>query len=227
MNSIINDLAPVEKNKAYLALNRVVDLMIKIQIKVKDDQRVYNCYLKKMNSRRHFYITEAPALAPNSEITIKIIVDERLFFLKTTIKKSEGYFYFDEFDNFFELIRRKKPRFRIPKKWKQSGHIQSLATPYELKSGVEIIEMSKAGMKLRVQPELPRYEDDMEIKIAFKVFRRAEISLKAKIVHLKKSRDGGPVIGIKFSNVDTITQDKIQNVCDDLAFFHASESGVL
>lgn len=225
MSSIMSELAPIEKNKAYSFLNRTVEKSSLIQIKVKNDERVVNTFLKKMNSRRHFYLGDKfEHLQVGTEVTIKVIVDEKLFFIKTELKKAENYFYFDNFDNFFELVRRKKPRFKIPQKWSQSAYIQSLATPYELKSTASIVEMSKAGMKLKIGPELPRYEDGLEIKVNFKIFRRAEISLKAKIIHVKKTKSGGPIIGVRFLDLSNLSQNKIQNVCDDLAFYHTASS---
>lgn len=224
-SNILNELAHIEKNKAYQILNRAADYRTDVQVKITGENKIYNVQLQKIGMRKHFYIREKiNHFDSQPEVTAKIIIENNLYFLKTKIKKNDQSYYFDDFEHLFELIRRKKPRFSIPEKWSQSAVIQATKTPYELKSAARIVEMSKAGMKLDIKAELPSYEKNQHIKLKFKLFRRGEVELKAKIIHVKKNKSGGPTIGVQFEDESTLLKNKIQNICDDLAFYFASEA---
>jgi hypothetical protein len=84
----------------------------------------------------------------NLDVTLKLIVDQRLFFLKTKIKKANDKFYFETLEEMYELVRRKKPRFTLPEKWTQAVHLQGASSPIELKSAAKIIDLSKARNSL-------------------------------------------------------------------------------
>lgn len=224
-SSILNDLAHIEKSKAYQILNKAADYRVDIHVKITGENKIHHVQLQKIGMRKHFYIREKNHhFDSQPEVTAKIIIENNLYFLKTRIKKNEQSYYFDDFDHLFELIRRKKPRFSIPEKWSQTAVIQGTKTPYELKSVAHIVEMSKAGMKLDIRAELPSYEKNHHIKLKFKLFRRGEVEVKAKIIHVKKNKSGGPTIGIQFEDESTLLKNKIQNICDDLAFYFASEA---
>ncbi|MEQ1723569.1 MAG: PilZ domain-containing protein [Pseudobdellovibrio sp.] len=225
MKSILDELVHIEKSKAYQILNKAADYRTGVQVKLINENKILNVQLQKIGIRKHFYIKDkSELLASQPEVTIKVIAQNNLYFLKTQIKKNEQSYYFDNFDHLYELVRRKKPRFSIPTRWAQSAVIHGTKTPYELKSAVKIIEMSKAGMKLDIKADLPAYEKNQTIKIKFKIFRRGEIALLAKIIHIKKSKTSGPMIGIQFLDESTLLKNKIQNICDDLAFYFASEA---
>lgn len=225
MNKVLKELAPVDRYKTYQILNQVMDSSSEIQIKIINDNKILNLKLKRIGQRKHFYLNSISERFENKpEVTFKIIINNKLYFLKTIIKKIEGKFYFDNYDNFFELIRRKKPRFRLPSNWFQSVFIQSEGLANEFKSAANIVEMSKEGMQLKITPEIPRYEKNQSINLKFKVFRRAEIQVNAKIIHVKKHTSGGPTIGVQFIDETILIKNKIQNVCDDLAFFYAAEN---
>lgn len=224
-SNILNDLAHIEKNKAYQILNRAADYRTEVQVKITGENKIQNVQLQKIGMRKHFYIREKNHhFDSQPEVTVKIIIENNLYFLKTRIKKNENSYYFDDFEHLFELVRRKKPRFTIPDKWAQSAVIQATKTPYELKSAARIVEMSKAGMKLEIKAELPSYEKNQNIKLKFKIFRRGEVEVKAKIIHVKKSKSGGPTVGVQFEDDSNLLKNKIQNICDDLAFYFASEA---
>lgn len=227
MKNILDALVQVEKNRAIQILNKAATLNIEIQIKVINEEKVLFAKLKKIGQRKHFYITSnASILESKPEATLKIIFLNKLFFLKTNIKKYNDDYYFENYENFFELVRRKNPRFQIPLNWPQSAMIQSVETVNGLRSLAIILEMSKSGMKLTIVPVLPRYDKNQVIKLKFRVFKRGEIALSAKIVHLKKNVVGGPTIGIQFTEDSILLKNKIQNVCDDLAFFYVAVDDV-
>lgn len=224
-SNILNELVLIEKNKAYQILNRAADYRTDIQLKITGENKIYSVQLQKIGMRKHFYIREKNhQFDAQTEVTAKIIIENNLYFLKTKIKRNDQSYYFDDFEHLFELVRRKKPRFSIPEKWSQSAVIQGTKTPYELKSAARIVEMSKAGMKLEVKAELPSYEKNQNIKLKFKLFRRGEVEIRAKIIHVKKSKSAGPVIGVQFEDDSALLKNKIQNICDDLAFYFASEA---
>lgn len=238
MKNILQELAQIERYNSYQILHRVISMNTEIQIKIAGKNKIIRSTLKKIGERKHFYLdSPAELFADNPEITIKIIFDTKLFFLKTEIKKFQGGVYFDNYEHMFELIRRKNPRFHIPKEWPQSAYIQisdsTVVQPNKiqyielskaLKSAAIIAEISKSGMKLNIVAELPRYEKNQVIVLKFKIFRRAEIQLNAKIIHIKKNVAAGPTIGVQFMDESILLKNKIQNVCDDLAFFYTAQS---
>lgn len=227
MKSVLKELDHVEKYKSYQVLNQVVDYAADVQIKIPNESKIVNTKLKKIGARKHFYIVSVSDLLKSKpEVTIKIIISDKLFFLKTSIKEVEGNYYFENYEHLYELIRRKRQRFLIPKKWPQTAVIQSAEAVSKLRSDATIIEMSKAGMKLNIKAEIPRYEKNQIINLRFKIYRRAEIQLSAKIIHLKKNSSAGPTIGVQFMEHSILSKNKIQNICDDLAFFHAAEPDV-
>lgn len=227
MRSVLKELDHVERYKSYQILNQIVEFETAVQIKILNESKILNTKLKKIGTRKHFYIVAASDLFEGKpEATIKIIMNNKLYFLKTDIKKVEGDYYFDSYEHLYELVRRKKQRFQIPKNWSQTAIIQSLEGDNKLKSEAIVIDMSKAGMKLNIKPEIPCYVKNQVIKLKFKIFRRAEIQLSAKIVHLKKNSSSGPTIGVQFMDDSILIKNKIQNVCDDLAFFYAAEPDI-
>src|SRR5690606_37016042 len=131
---------------------------------------------------------------------------------------------FENFDHMFELVRRKKPRYAIPEHWAQSSRMQAVNAPVDLKSPGTILDMSRTGMRLYVRADLPRYQKNQTVNLYFKLYRRAEILVKSKIIYVHNDPDGGgPVVGLEFSDNSILVGNKIQNVCDDLAFYWTSE----
>lgn len=239
MRSILKDLAQVERYASYQVLHQVIATRTEVQVKIADNSRIIRTTLKKIGERKHFYMTSAPDLfVDRVEVTIKIIIQDKLFFLKTEIKKFQGAVYFDTYENMFELIRRKNPRFHVPKQWPQSAYIQLtdsliiqpkkiqyLELTKSLTALATIQEISKSGMKLNIAAEIPRYEKNQTIIIRFKIFRRAEIQVHAKVIHIKKNAETGPTVGVQFMDDSILLKNKIQNICDDLAFFYTAQNG--
>jgi hypothetical protein len=225
VKNIMDNLAKVEKNETLQILNKVAGRKIEVSIKTEASEKIFNVRLEKNPVRKIFYI-DRPSIVfdPNLEVTLKIIVDQRLFFLKTLIKSANDKFYFEALDEMYELVRRKKPRFVIPEKWTQLAHVQGASNPIELKSPAKIIDLSKAGVRVKVEADLPKYEINQVVNFYFRVHRRSEILVKSKVIYLKNNKSGGPILGLEFSDNSILIANKIQNVCDDLAFFYAHES---
>lgn len=225
MSSVLDELVQIDVLRAYQILNRVAESEKKIQIKIAGEQKILSTVILKLGFRKHFYVKEKFfEFESLPEITIKIISDNRLFLLKTKIKKSDEVYYFDNCEHLYELVRRRRPRYTIPESWAQSATIQSMKKTNELRTQVQILEMSKTGLRLQVEAELPIYEKGQHINLKFKLHRRAELLIEAEIMHLKKSKQGATTIGVQFRDDSVLIKNRIQNICDDLAFHYTAES---
>jgi hypothetical protein len=219
----MENLTQLERNEAYQILSRVAAERSVVVFKIKDKAQIYKTVLVKNGPRRHFSLeNKGLSLEADDEITFKIVVDGKLYFLKAKIKKAVHYFYFDQLDEMFELMRRRKRRFIIPAQWSQSARMQPVDSVGDFKSPITVIDISRAGMRLSVKSDLPRYEAGQYVNLYFKIYRRSEILVKSKVIHVKKSSHGGATVGLEFSDNSILIANKIQNVCDDLAFFYAA-----
>ena len=198
---------------------------IEINFKQQESDKIIKTTLSKNSARKQFYLENKEISFEKAAIvTFKIIVDRKLYFLKTTIKKTNSEYYFENLEHMFELVRRKKPRYIVPDHWVQSARVQAAASPIELKSPATILDVSRSGMRLYVRADLPRYEKNQTINLFFKIYRRAEILVKSRIIYIQHGPDGGgPIIGLEYSDNSILIANKIQNVCDDLAFYWTSE----
>ena len=225
MKNIMENLAKVDKNETLQILNKIAYKKSEISLKTESSEKVFNTRLEKHPVRRLFFIDHSTLVFdPNLEVTFKVILEQRLFFLKTIIKVVNDKYYFEALDEMYELVRRKKPRFIIPDKWNQAAHMQGASNPIELKSPAKILDISKAGVRLKIEADLPKYEINQVVNFYFRVHRRAEILVKSKVIYLKNNKSGGPIVGLEFSDNSILIANKIQNVCDDLAFFYTHES---
>lgn len=221
----MDSLTSIDKNEAFKILTRIASGNVEVSFKLHGSNKIYNTVLEKNIARKQFYLTGvASELDISQEATIKIILDRKLYFLKTNLKKATVQYYFENYDHFFELVRRKKPRFVIPEHWAQTAKIQALYSPVEIKSPASIIDLSRTGMRLQVKAEIPRYEVNQIVNLYFKVYRRAEMLIKSKIIHLRPTSESGPIIGLEYADNSILIANKVQNICDDLAFYWTSES---
>ncbi len=220
----MNNLQAVERNEAYQIMSQVAEKEIEIHAKIKDKEQIYKTKLQNNNVRRYFYIlNKGIPFTANNEVTFKIIYLNKLFFLKVNVKQISQKYYFDRLTDFFELIRRKKKRLNVPVQWAQSAQIHSHKAALDLKSTAVVLDISKAGIRLHVQADLPRYEIGEQVNLYFKIYRRAEILVKSRVVHVKALTAGGAQLGLEFSDNSILIANKIQNVCDDLAFYYAAQ----
>lgn len=220
-----NNLASVDRNETFQILSRVANNRIEIHLKEQDSDAIVKTTLFKNAARKQFYVENKKLnFDKNNVVTFKIIIDKKLFFLKTTVRKGNQEYFFENFEHMFELIRRKKPRYMIPEHWAQMVRVSAADAPVNLKSPGTILDMSRTGMRLFVRSDLPRYQKNQIVNLYFKVYRRAEILVKSKIVYVQNDPDGGaPIVGLEFSDNSILIGNKIQNVCDDLAFYWTSE----
>ncbi len=222
--NLLDQLQHIDKLLALQILNKVAEVRVPVQLKINNSEKIITTKLLKIGSRKSFYIEKSnPVMDDKTEITVKILFQNRLYFLKTALKQNVDSNYFDSCDHLYELMRRKKPRFEVPARWTQTAQVHTAQASYDLKSEARVIEISNAGIKLEVRADLPRYEKDQIVKLRFKIHRRAEISLKGRIMHVQKNKSGGLRVGVEFIFESELTKNKVLNVCDDLAFYHAVE----
>lgn len=228
MSNFLSGFQQLSKVSAYQLLTKVCKDEIVVQFKLPEEKKIFRSKLKRKDSLDSFYLLDdAIHLSEDTEITVKIQIEKKLFFLKTVVRNKGKYLHLDSFNNTYELIRRRSPRFYIPEHWPQEATLHAAAANSRMRSTATIIEMSQLGMKLAIEADIPRYETDQIIKLYFKMFRRAEVILKAKIIHLKKIEPQGSRLGIEFIDLDTLQQLKVKNYCDDLAFYHAALESLL
>jgi len=221
----MDSLSQVEKNEVFQILSRIAARQTEISFKAHNSEKIYKTTIDKNAARKQFYLSNQDLdFDVKLEVTFKIIIDRKLFFLKTNLKKGSIQYFFENTDNFFELVRRKKPRFEIPQHWTHAAKVQGQDNPGELKSPVTILDLSRTGMRVLIRSELPRYQKDQVVNLYFKIHRRAEIMVKSKIIYLQGKSGTGPVIGLEYADSSILITNKIQNVCDDLAFYWTAES---
>lgn len=220
-----NNLAAVDRNETYQILSRVARGRIEVHLKEQDSDRIVKTTLFKNSARKQFYVENKKlSFDKNNVVTFKIIIDRKLYFLKTTVRKGNQEYFFENFDHMFELVRRKKPRYLVPEHWAQTSKLHAVDAPVDLKSPATILDMSRTGIRLFVRADLPRYQKNQTVNLYFKIYRRAEILVKSKIIYVQNDPDGGsPILGLEFSDNSILIGNKIQNVCDDLAFYWTSE----
>lgn len=217
-----NHLAPISKSQAFRILAKTASYGFTLPFKILNEQKIFRTRLRP-NGDAFFLLSQQDELRQNPEIAIKLILENQIFFLRTAIKQANGHYYFDNYEHLYELIRRKKPRFNIPELWSQTASFLSLS-PDSSGSVVDghIVEMSEIGMQLRYGARAD-LKKGHKIRLKFKVFRRAEVSVEAKVIYIKESSTKLKTMGVEFSGDNTLALNKIQNVCEDLAFFYAAE----
>ena len=218
----MENLSPVDKNESFKILSRISDQFIDVHFMQQGSQQIYKCMLAKNQARRIFYL-DHPVLehADRHLLTFKIVFEQKLFFLKTYVKRGAQHFFFDNLNDMYELVRRKKPRYAIPSDWSQTAKLHKLGVAAALKSPAEVIDLSKSGIRLRVKADIPRYYKDDEVTVSFKIYRRGEIDVKCKVIYVQTSAGGERphLVGLKFLDSSILLSNKIQNVCDDLALY--------
>ena len=93
---LLDDMLLIDRNVAFQILTKVCNTGTEIHLKAKDSNQINKTLISRVPGRRVFTVTN-PVLMfePEEEITFKIIIDDRLFFLKTSLKRSASQFYFE------------------------------------------------------------------------------------------------------------------------------------
>lgn len=219
-----NHLSLVGKAQAFRILAKTASYGFTLPFKILNEQKIFRTRLNPgQRGDRFVLMSQQDELQHNPEVAIKLMFESQVFFLRTSIKYADGQYYFDNYEHLYELVRRKKPRFVIPELWSQSASFYNLAP--DSKGNVmdaEIVEMSSIGMQLRFGGRSD-VKKGHKVRLKFKVFRRAEVSIEAKVIYIKEYASRLKAMGVEFSGDSTLALNKIQNVCEDLAFFYAAE----
>lgn len=161
----------------------------------------------------------------NQDITFKIKIGTDMYFFKARVVfENRAYFIYGPF-KIFKLMRRKNTRFEIPEAWAQGSYILS-PQKKTLNSKIKILEISNTGIRILVYPQLPRYEKKQQIQISLKIQKRAPFFIDGIIKHAKYNKTDGPTLGVEFNLENTLIKNKIQNICDDLAYALAQNLAV-
>lgn len=199
---------------------------VKVQFKTASEQKIATVrFLATESTNKINLIFKTDFELLNQEITFKIPIGTDVFFFKSTVVSEDRELYMYGPFQVFKLVRRKATRFVVPADWEQTGHIVS-PQKKTLNSKVNILEISNAGMSMVVIPQLPKYEKNQQIQISFKIHKRSAVVVDGIIKHAKYSKLGGPTIGVEFIFENALTKNKIQNICDDLAYALAQNLAV-
>lgn len=158
-------------------------------------------------------------------LTFKIKIGTEVYFFKSSVRFQFNQYVIKGPFTLYKLVRRKTARFTIPDNWFQAGCI--LASQKKIQnSEIKIFDISESGMRFLIYPQLPKYEKGQTIQISFRIHKRATVIVSGLIQHLKTNKTEGPTVGVEFQFHSPLIQNKIQNICEDLALHLAQESSV-
>jgi len=224
---ILSYLAEVDINtvKKIFAFIRRRDL--NVQFKIPDQEKIATARFLATESSNKINLVFKKDFEPSEkdELTFKIQIATDIYFFKAKVIEEVGrYFVIGPF-RIFKLMRRKNTRFEIPVTWSQNSYILS-PQKRTLNSKVEVLEISTSGARISVYPQLPKYEKKQHIQISLRFQKRAAFTIDAVIKHAKYQKLGGPILGVEFIFENALLQNKIQNICDDLAYALAQNLAV-
>jgi hypothetical protein len=223
----LNPLDSFETKKIF-ALIRQKDL--KVQCKILDQEKVQSVHFVATESSAKINLVFANVVLfdKHESLTFKIKMGTDVYFFRATLRiepRRHGpsdYFVHGPF-TMYKLMRRKETRFAIPVTWTQEAVIVSPEKKV-LNIPVKILDLSNSGMKILVGVQIPRYEKKQQIQLSFKLNRRTIVAVEGIIRHVRQNKIGGPILGVEFIFNNSLIKNKIQNICDDLAYQVAHNS---
>lgn len=224
MSIVLDYLVKAPASVAAQLMQRISSDGVRVQMKVLGSEVVHSVKLR-LSLDKNIYLVQykGPAFQKRDLLTFRIDIESQIYFFKTEGLVDTKTFALSPTDPIYELVRRKEPRFKVPEKWPQFGMVLS-AAKRELKSLASIVEISLSGMRVILMPELPRFEVNQVVRVEFKIYKRAQVSVMGVVRHSRKNKFGGPTLGIEFENVQPLTQAKIQNICDDISFYYTHQA---
>ncbi len=226
MKTTLDYLVEISPEQNEKLIRNLLSLRESVQVKVTDEESVYNSLLEKSEFRTHLIFLNKALYSMNRSVTIKIAQNDDVYFFKAQLTQQGKWAAMVRPLHIFKLIRRREPRHRIPEGWTQSALILA-SDKININTPARIIELSNSGLKLQSATDLPRFEKDQKIKIQFKIHKRGGITAMGIIRHIRRNRTGGSTIGIEFILTNGLTEMKIHNVCDDLTFYYAHRARLL
>ncbi len=217
MINVVEYLAEVTFDQAERLLKSAISNAYTVQVKLSGEDKILSIVLQKSDNKNRILLSGK--LFKIHLATFKVEIGPDVYFFKTEILQEDKISFIQKPFKVFRLIRRKEPRYKIPKAWSHLALI--LATQQmKLNSRADIVEFSASGIRLHALSDLLRVDQDEIIRIQFRIHKRAEITVSGLIRHIRRNRAGGFTLGIEFVKVSGLTQMKIQNVCDDLIFHY-------
>lgn len=212
--SNLHELSPEEANFVLISIR---NKDIKLKFKNEGSNKIESAQITASALPKKYFLLVSPHFThADNPVTFKIQLGTDVYFFKTVINSDGKYFFINLPFSIFKLIRRDKRRFAIPSAWLQTGSIM-LIDKNLYTSKVHWIDLSLSGIKVLVVGDLTAFEKMQQVKINFKIHRRSEIQVFGFIRHITKQKSKDQILGIQFVNESKLIQNKIQNLCDDLA----------
>lgn len=214
---VMSNLLEVSPEEGHQVLMSIRNKDIKLKFKNEGSSRIESAQITASAlPKKYFLLVSSTFTKSDKPVTFKIQLGTDVYFFKTVVNTDGKYFFINLPFTIFKLVRRDKTRFAIPPGWLQSGSIMLLEKNLYT-SKVMWLDLSLSGIKVLVVGDLTAFEKMQQVKINFKIHRRSEIQVLGFIRHITKQKVKGQVIGIQFVNQSKLVQNKIQNLCDDLA----------
>ncbi len=224
MSVVLDYLVKINTDQASKIIDSVVFEKLNIQMKIYGSDTIHLVKLLTTSKKNTYTILyKGKDFDDAITLTFKAELAGRLFFFKIDSIPDSKTLIINRMTSIYELVRRKEPRFRVPINWLQFAMVYT-SSQKNFKALARINELSGSGMKITLNPELPRYEVNQKIKIQFKIHKRAQVSVFGFVRHLKKNKTGGPTLGIEFTEISDLNKLKVLSICDDMSYFYAHRS---
>ncbi len=213
---IFNFFNPQSNEDSLSLLKNCISDKIKLQAVEEGKIQAFSCFLDNKFAAKKFYLSQDKVsfdLTKKYSFCIKVI--NKIYFFKSQIFEDTKGIYLNDEICIHELRRRKDTRFDLPSEWRQSCLVyQNIKRAPKLNA--RIINISWSGIRVEVEPQLPEFKMNQEIQFAVQIHKRAEVLCHGVIKYIKKNKNSGPVLGIEFIKLNRLSENKIQNFCEDL-----------
>ncbi len=214
---VMSNLLELSPDECNQVLSAIRNKDIKLKFKNEGSSQIESAQITASAlPKKYFLLVSSHFIKSEKPVTFKIQLGTDVYFFKTMINTDGKYFFINLPFSISKLIRRDKTRFPVPTAWSQSGSIM-IVEKNLYTSKVHWMDLSLSGIKVLVVGDLDAFEKMQQIKVSFKIHRRSEIQISGFIRHITKQKIKGQIIGIQFVNQSKLIQNKIQNLCDDLA----------
>ena len=223
MASVLDHLKELASNNIDSLFYNTIRMRHRVSFKIENSEVIYKGQLLRSSEKWRFQLVSPifeNKFEKTVEATFKLETAQGTYFYKSYIQWIDNEMTLIGPFKVYQLTRRKNIRFSVPKEWNQSISFNA----YEMrkvKNTGKIIDFSVSGLRVIVDQELPIYQRNQELRVQFKIFRRAEITLKAVIKHIKRNSQKRQELGLEFIDLPGNIQNRIDGICDDLSHFLA------
>lgn len=146
-------------------------------------------------------------------------IGTRIFFFKSKIQIDGKGFHVDVGFDLIELRRRRHVRFDIPENFQYEAVIISQVYK-NLRINAQLINFSASGAKIKCKESLTAILKGSTIVLSVKVERRPTFMTACQVRFIFRKQISQPEIGLEFITPDSLTQNKIISLCEDLSRLH-------